>query len=185
MTENRRIVVLGLGSLIRSDDGVGVHAVRLLMEGPRVPEGVAVVEGGTLGLALLPAIEDATHVLALDAVNTGAAPGTVARFEMSQLRPLPGSPSVHQLGFADLMEALRWMGKVSKQMVLIGVQPSQTGWGVALSREVEAALPRLLQAALEQLEEWGLQTALSGKYEESEKPNVSSCSWKDSEHAGR
>lgn len=163
MTEHKRIVVLGLGNQIRSDDGVGVHAVRLLMQDHGVPDGVEVIEGGTAGLDLLPAIEDATHVLALDAVNTGAAPGAVVRFEMSELSPLPGSPSVHQIGFADLLEALRWMDKGSKQMVLLGVQPSHTGWGDALTPEVEAALPRLIQAALDELEQWAPQAASSPK----------------------
>jgi hydrogenase maturation protease len=168
MTENKRIVVLGLGNLIRSDDGVGVHAVRVLTQDPRVPDYVEVIEGGTTGLDLLPAIEDATHVLALDAVNTGAAGGTLKRFDMSQLGLLPGSPSVHQLGFADLMEALRWMDKASKQVVLLGVQPSETGWGTTLSREVEAALPRLIQAALAELEQWTLHNTPPDQYQESD-----------------
>ncbi len=160
MTEKKRIVVLGLGNLIRSDDGVGVHAVRVLRQDSRVPDCVEVIEGGTTGLDLLPVIEDATHVLALDAVNTGAAGGTLKRFDLSQLGSLPGSPSVHQLGFADLLEALRWMDKTSKQVVLLGVQPSETGWGDALSPEVEAALPALVQAAVEELEQWTLPRTL-------------------------
>lgn len=167
MTE-KRIVVLGLGNLIRSDDGVGVHATRALMRDPRVPDGVEVIEGGTRGLDLLPAIEDATHVLALDAVNTCAAGGTLTRFDLSQLGLLPGSPTVHQLGFADLMEALRWMDKASKQVVLLGVQPSQTGWGATLSPEVEAALPSLVDAALAELEQWTLQTTPPVEFQESE-----------------
>ncbi len=154
MTKDERLVVLGLGNLIRSDDGVGVHAVRLLAQDPRFPSHVQVVEGGTLGLALLPAIEDASCLLALDAVNTGTVPGTVMRFEMSELKPLPGSPSVHQLAFADLLEALRWMDKTPRKIVLFGVQPAQTGWGTTLSQEVEAALPQLIRAALEELELW-------------------------------
>lgn len=158
MTNHKRVVVLGLGNLIRSDDGVGVHAVRLLMQDRRVPVAVELVEGGTGGLDLLPAIEDATHVLALDAVNTGAAAGTLKRFDLSQIGPLPGSPSVHQLGFADLMEALRWMDRAPKRWVLLGVQPLETGWGAVLSPEVEAALPLLIHAALEELEQWKLQS---------------------------
>jgi hydrogenase maturation protease len=157
MTNHKRVVVLGLGNLIRSDDGVGVHAVRLLMQDRRVPDGVELVEGGTRGLDLLPAIEDATHVLTLDAVNTGAAAGTLMRFDVSLITSLPGSPSVHQLGLADLMEALRWMDRGSKRFILLGVQPLRTGWGLALSREVEAALPLLIQAALEELEHWTIQ----------------------------
>jgi hydrogenase maturation protease len=169
MTKHKRVVVLGLGNLIRSDDGVGVRALRLLMQDYRVPDGVDVIEGGTAGLNLLPEIEDATHVLALDAVNTGVAPGAVVRFEIPEFGPLPWSPSVHQAGRADLLEALRWIDKGSKQMVLLGVQPSQTRWGDAsLSPEVEAALPQLILAALEELEQWTLQATPTGYCETSD-----------------
>ncbi len=153
-----RIVVLGLGNLIRSDDGLGVHAVRLLARDPRVPDGVEIVAGETQGLNLLPLIEDATHVLALDAVNTGAVPGTVMRFDLSTLEPLPGNPSVHQLGFADLLEALRWLDKAEKHMVLVGMQPGETGWGDSLSPIVTAALPQLIEAAVADLQQWAAQS---------------------------
>ena len=156
-----RILVLGLGNLIRSDDGAGVHAARLLMGNPRLPQAVEVIEGETAGLDLLAVIHDATHVLALDAVNTGAEPGTVTRFDLSGLAPLPGSPSVHQLGFADLLEALRWLDKADKRMVLLGLQPLETGWGDALSPAVAAALPQLVEAALVELEQWVPQPATS------------------------
>ena len=172
MTQNKRIVVLGLGNLIRSDDGVGVHAVRMLMEDSRVPDGIEVIEGGTAGLDLLAAIADATHVLALDAVNTGAAGGTLTRFDLSQLGLLPGSPSVHQNGFADLMEALRWLDKASKQVVLLGVQPAYTGWSDALSEEVEAALPQLVRAALQELKVWTQDTPTDAHKESEEKQCV-------------
>jgi hydrogenase maturation protease len=185
MIEDKRIVVLGLGNLIRSDDGIGVHAIRVLMKDPRVPNGVRLIEGGTAGLDLLPAIEDATHVLAIDAVNMGAATGTLKRFDLSELGVLPGSPSVHQLGFADLMEALRWMNKASKRVVLLGVQPSETGWGYVLSPEIEATLPRLTQAALDELEQWTLEIARpENNTKRVVKSNVSSCSRTDSEFAG-
>ena len=160
MTENQRIVVIGLGNLIRSDDGVGVHAALRLMTDPRVPAGVEVIDGGTQGLNLLPVIAGATHIVAIDAVNTGVAPGKVLRYEMAQLQALPGSPSVHQIGFADLLEALRWLDKSIPNMVLIGVQPEVTGWGAKLSPAVEAALPRLVETVLGELEQWVNQSVL-------------------------
>jgi len=159
MSGDRRIMLLGLGNLVRSDDGVGVHAVQRLKNDVRLPQGVEVLDGGTLGLQLLPAIEDATHVLAIDAVNTGAEPETVVRFDMSELTPLPGSPSVHQIGFADLLSALQWKGKFPEHMVLLGVQPEETGWGTELSARVEAALPALTQAAIDELEQWKREVA--------------------------
>lgn len=62
-------------------------------------------------------------------------------------------------------------------MVLLGVQPAQTGWGDTLSREVEAALPRLIQAALEELEQWTLETTPPDKYQVSDKNTVPSPVW--------
>lgn len=164
-TQPRRVVVLGLGNLIRCDDGAGIHAIQRLLRDPRLPADVEVMDGGTLGLQLLPAIEDATHILVLDAVNSGGAPGAIARYAMSELEPLPGSPSVHQLGFADMLEGLRWMNKLSnKKIVLLGVQPEQTGWGENLSPTVESALPALIQATLQELQEWQatIETPTSG-----------------------
>jgi hydrogenase maturation protease len=160
MTQTRRIVVLGLGNLIRSDDGVGVHAALRLMSDPRVPVGVEVIDGGTQGLSLVPVIAGATHIVAIDAVNTGVAPGKILRYEMSQLDALPGSPSVHQIGFADLLEALRWLDQSIQTMVLIGVQPEVTGWGTRLSPSVETALPRLVETVIGELEQWVNQPVL-------------------------
>lgn len=150
-----RIVALGMGNLIRSDDGVGIHAMRLLAADPRLPANVEVLDGGTLGLQLLPALEDATHLVVLDAVNFGAEPGTVVRYEITEGETLPGSPSVHQIGFADLLEGLRWMDRFAgKKIVLLGVQPAVTGWGDGLSPVVEAAMPELIAAAIDELNHW-------------------------------
>jgi len=163
MVRSQRIIVLGLGNLIRSDDGVGIHAIHELFRDSRIPENVELLDGGTLGLQLLPAIEDATHVLAIDAINTGADPGTIVRFDISEIEPLPGTPSVHQIGFSDLLAALRLLEKFPEQMVLLGVQPEETGWGEKLSGVVQAALPALIEVALDELHKWIPQPALAAR----------------------
>lgn len=157
---SRRIIILGLGNLIRSDDGVGIHAIHHLFRDRRIPGSIELLDGGTLGLQLLPAIQGVTHLLVLDAINTGAPPGTLARFDMSEMEPLPGSPSVHQIGFADVLAALHLLEKFPQQMILLGVQPEETGWGDKLSNGVQAALPALIEAALEELQQWIPQSEL-------------------------
>lgn len=159
----KRVLVLGLGNLVRSDDGVGVHAALQLMSDPRLPSEVEVIDGGTQGLNLLPVITEATHIVAIDAVNAGVTPGTILRYEISELDALPGSPSVHQIGFADLLEALRWLGKSIQNLILIGVQPEETGWGAKLSRTVEAALPGLIETVIDELQHWANQPTLAEK----------------------
>lgn len=149
-----RVCVLGLGNLMRTDDAVGMLALRRLAEDVRLPREVEAVEGGTLGLDLLHAVYGVTHLLVLDAVDTGAAPGTLARFEGAGLARLPTSKSVHLLGLSDLMNVLLLMEAPPMETVLLGVQPESTDWGTALTSLVEAAQDELIERALAQLAEW-------------------------------
>lgn len=149
-----RIVVLGLGNLMRTDDAVGMLAVEQLRADARLPVSVSLVDGGTLGLDLLHPLEGATHLLALDAIDTGAAPGTLLRFAGEAIGDLPVAKSVHLLGFSDLIGALRLTGNAPVEIVVLGVQPEATGWGTQLTPGVESALQRLIESALTQVERW-------------------------------
>jgi len=147
-------VVIGVGNTILSDDGVGVHAARLLQGDPRVPAGVTILDGGTIGLELLPYSSDASRVLFLDAVNSGEAPGTLTRMTARDLLDTSVGWSVHQLGVADLVAALALVSTRAQDIVVLGVQPANTDWGTSLSPDVEAALMCLVDAALAQLQLW-------------------------------
>ncbi len=147
-------VVIGVGNTILSDEGVGVHAARLLQGDPRVPNGVTILDGGTIGLELIPYASDASRVLLLDAMNSGSAPGTLARMTGKDLLGMSGGLNVHQLGVADLIAALALVSARPQDIVVLGVQPANTDWGTTLSPDVEAALSRLVDAALAQLLLW-------------------------------
>lgn len=149
-----KIAVLGLGNLMRRDDAVGMLAIELLRTDPRLGPEVSVVEGGTLGLDLLYPLEGITHLLALDAVEAGAEPGTLLRFEGDEMARLPAAKSVHLLGFADLLAAMGLTGSAPREVVVLGVQPEVIAWGTTLSARVEATLPNLLDAAIAQIAEW-------------------------------
>jgi hydrogenase maturation protease len=149
-----KTIVLGLGNLINSDDGVGLFALRRLQQDSRVSSHVGLVEGGTKGLELVPYVCEASHLLVLDALEAGARAGTVLRLEGEDLRSLPGSGSAHQLALADLLVALRMIEMEPPQTVLLGVQPANTALGVGLSPSVEAAVPMLVEAAVAELSRW-------------------------------
>ena len=156
MSENAtvKIALLGLGNLMRTDDAVGMLTLQTLAESGLLPPDVRVIEGGTLGLDLLDSLRGISHLLALDAVDTGVPPGKLSRFEGKEINNLPVSKSVHLLGFSDLMGALRLMDAAPSEVVLLGVQPASTDWGTLLSPEVDLALQTLMQSALAQLTEW-------------------------------
>jgi len=147
-------IVLGLGNLVHADDGAGVHAIHALQRDERVPPGIALIDGGTQGLALLAHIACAARVLVIDAIDAGQPPGTLLRFEGSALKGLPGKSSIHQLGFADMMIALELLGESPGGVVLIGIQRSSTEWGAELTPVVERALPGLIDCVIAELKAW-------------------------------
>ncbi|MGH9646469.1 MAG: HyaD/HybD family hydrogenase maturation endopeptidase [Bryobacteraceae bacterium] len=149
-----RTLVLGLGNLVHSDDGVGVHAIQHLQADARVPPEVVLMDGGTQGLGLLPHIAGFQRVLVIDAVDVGERPGTLIRLEGNALEKLPGKPSVHQLGFADLMVALKLLGESPDEIVVIGVQPQSTDWSAELTAPVHESLDELVAVVIAQLESW-------------------------------
>jgi hydrogenase maturation protease len=154
-----RIVVVGIGNLIRTDDGLGVYALERLRRDARLPAGVTLIDGGTHGLELLVEVSEATHLLLLDAVDVGEAPGTFIRMVNEELHGLPCGASVHQIGLADLLATLPLVSTTPREMVLLGLQPASTDWGTELTPALEAALRPLVNAAIEQLARWAEEIA--------------------------
>ncbi len=147
-----KTVVLGLGNILHGDDGAGAQAISRLRSDPRVPAYVSLVEGGTLGLELLPHVWDCTRLIVIDAVDVGEPPGTLVRMSGEQLNSLPGNSSVHQLGVSDLLVALRMLADRQPEVVLLGVQPGSTDWSCELSPPVAAALDYLVEASIRELQ---------------------------------
>lgn len=147
-------LVLGLGNLVHGDDGVGVHAIERLQKDPRVPAGAVLMDGGTLGMALIPHVSGFKRVLVIDAIDAGQKPGTLIRLEGSAVENLPGKPSVHQLGFADMMISLKLLGEAPPELVVLGVQPESTEWTAELTPAVQASLDELSTLVINQLRSW-------------------------------
>lgn len=155
--ETSRILILGIGNLLNTDEGVGVHAVRQIKEQVGEVDGVAIEDGGTLGLNLLPLVEDATHLLILDAVNAGQPPGTVVELRKEEI-PLYGGfkLSQHQLTFQEVLGLALIRGKLPEYLHLVGVQPDSLEIGVGLSDKVMDALPEVTERSLKVLSSWGV-----------------------------
>jgi hydrogenase maturation protease len=154
MESPMRTLVLGLGNLVHSDDGVGIHAIQRLQRDEKVPPEVVLMDGGTQGLSLLPHISGFERLLVIDAVDVGQPPGTLIRLEGDAIEKLPGKPSVHQLGFADLMIALKLLGDSPEEVIVIGVQPQSTEWSVELTTPVRESLDELIALVIAQLDSW-------------------------------
>jgi hydrogenase maturation protease len=121
---------------------------------------VRVLDGGTLGLALLPYIEEARAVILVDAVRADEPPGTLLRMEGDQVGPaVAGRLSVHQIGVADLLDAAMLLGKSPPSLTLMGIVPETIEVGLGLSPAVERRLSELVAAVIEEAGTLGFELA--------------------------
>jgi hydrogenase maturation protease len=156
MSERIPLLVLGLGNVLLEDDGVGGAAVSLLRERFHVPRGAQVLDGGTLGLSLLPYLQAADAVILVDAIRAAAAPGTVVRLDGDDVAPAVATRlSPHQVGVADLLEGARWLDGYPAHLVLLGLVPSSMELAVGLSAQVHASLPALVDRVVQEAEALG------------------------------
>jgi hydrogenase maturation protease len=134
-----RTTVIGLGSPIMGDDGFGLAVLARLEARWHLPEDVELVDGGTWGMSLLPTIEDSDHVLFVDAINTGSAPGTVAVIEREQLPKyfmLKLSP--HQIDIREVLAACELRGTLPDVTEAYGAQPEIIDMSTELSPALAA-----------------------------------------------
>jgi hydrogenase maturation protease len=147
----RHILIAGVGNVLLSDDGVGVHALRALQQNPM--PGVTLAEIGTAILHGLHFLEKADHVLVIDAAQGGKPPGTVYLFEATANTEAKSITSIHSMG---LREAARFLtvGRSPPPITVLGVEPETLNFGMDLSGPVQAALPRVVALARETVAGW-------------------------------
>jgi hydrogenase maturation protease len=149
MSDRTPLLILGLGNLLCSDDGVGAVAVHRLLCEYEAPEGAVVLDGGTLGMALLPHLESADVAILVDAIRTDEPAGTLVRLEGEEVAPAVAARlSVHQVGVADLLDSARLLGRYPPRVILLGLVPTSIGLGVELTPAVQARLPSLVAAVV-------------------------------------
>lgn len=149
MTDEHRasVLILGIGNLLLSDEGVGVHAVRCLAQ-QVLPPGVEVLDGGTSGADLVDHLEGRAKVVVIDAASGDGPPGTVYRCEARELLEQAGSLSLHEFGLADSLHMAERLGCAPQRVIVLGVQPATLEPGMELSPDVAAVLPGIIKLAL-------------------------------------
>ena len=157
------LLVLGLGNVLLGDDGAGPAVIAWLRQTRVAPAGTRLFDGGTLGLSLLPYLEDARRVILVDAVAADAQAGTLVRLEGAEVGPAVATRlSPHQVGVADLLDGARWHDREPERLILLGVVPESIELGVGLSDPVRRALPQLIDLVCAEAQAWGHPLAPAG-----------------------
>ena len=155
----KETLVLGLGNILLRDEGVGVRVVEHLLAHYEFPEGVRVLDGGTLGLDLLPLLEKASRLLVIDAVQARKEPGTLVRLTRDEIPTFLDASKVspHQEGLQDLLAVALLKGYLPEEVVFWGAQIGTMGVGLDLSPPVAAQVEALGEKVLTELRQWGIE----------------------------
>jgi hydrogenase maturation protease len=137
--------VVGVGSMVMGDDGVGYHAIETLRKRDgELPEKTGLSHAGTTSFLALEAMSGADRAIVVDALDVDEPPGTVREYRLD--RPDAGTPEVtmHDYSFTDALAAGDAAYDVPERIYLIGVVPQRLEPSVDLSEPVAAALPDLV-----------------------------------------
>jgi len=160
MSDAARTLVMGIGNPLMGDEGFGPRVVELFLSRYTIPEGLSVIDAGTMGFTILNLFAEADRVLVVDALEgTGHEPGTLVRLTPEDMAPNQVMHSLHDARLTDVLEAALLMG-LEPEVACIGVQvQSIAQWHLELSPVVEAAVPHACDAVADALTAWGVTLA--------------------------
>lgn len=152
------VLILGVGNILLSDEGIGVRVVERLMHRFQFPDNVTLHDGGTAGMELLDMMANRDLIILVDAVRTGRAPSDtvvlrgdeVPAFFRTRISP-------HQVGLSDLLATLKITDEFPKQVVVVGIEPVSLETNVGLSAAVESKMDELEALVLSELSNRGIE----------------------------
>ncbi|MCX5859459.1 MAG: hydrogenase maturation protease [Proteobacteria bacterium] len=147
--ETPKTLIIGVGNTIFQDEGVGMHAVHDLQK-EKLPPGVELIEAETSILDYLPQIQSAEKIVIIDALRTGAPPGTIYRLTPEKL-PVDAALSLHAMGPLQVIQLARQAGDFHAEVIIIGIEPKEMEMGMELTPEVKARLPKIVETVLNEL----------------------------------
>lgn len=152
-----KVLVIGIGNILLGDDGIGVWLANEL-SGSNLPEDVDIIDAGTLGINLLPLIGDAEKLIIIDAIDAGLKAGEIVEIPIYRQteshrhilmeEDLPKSPmlSLHETNIFDALKAAQLVGKLPKEVLLIGIQIASLKPSCGLSPELKGRMKKYVEA---------------------------------------
>jgi hydrogenase maturation protease len=142
----KNVLILGIGNILQSDDGIGVHIVNQINEsGIKLPRGVEAVDGGTAGLDLLDLMQGRDKIVIVDALKTNDRPGSVYRFTPENTVSHGNRMSLHEIGIFEVIKTLRLMGE-NPEIEFVGIVPEDVStFDISISDSVKEAVPRAIE----------------------------------------
>ncbi len=160
-----RYAVLGLGNRLQADEALGglvverLHANEALLDGLPDASSVELLDGGTIGLGLLPYVAGLDGLVVVDIIDAGRSPGSLVDLDGRDVLDRGAAISVHDLGASEILGALLFMDALPQRVRVVGIQPRSIELGLELSADVAAGVPALIGAIRGHLAAWQAEDA--------------------------
>jgi len=153
----KNILVIGMGNVLMQDEGIGVRAIEELENRYHIPDAVTVVDGGTTGMELFNPIRACDQLIVADAVNTGAAYGSLVRIANEEIPQFFQTKlSNHQLGLSDLLALLALKGEIPEHVAVIGMVPHSLETQLGLTDAAKKGLDGMVAMLVKELADLGI-----------------------------
>ncbi|MCP4669800.1 MAG: HyaD/HybD family hydrogenase maturation endopeptidase [Desulfobacula sp.] len=151
-----KIAVIGIGNILMQDEGIGVHIIKELEKYSFNPH-IALIDGGNMGMDLLPFFDEHDKMIIVDAVDFEKQPGFIDTIENDDILTLfTTKMSLHHLGLKDVLSYAKLLDQTPKDLSLIGIQPKKVELDMKLSKTINSKIDTLTHMVLEKLKTWGI-----------------------------
>jgi hydrogenase maturation protease len=151
-TERHYLTIMGVGNVLLTDEGFGVHFVRRLEEEFTFAEGVRLIDGGVLAYALLDEICSCEHLIVIDAIKLTDIPGSIYRFTREELLTrLPPATSAHEVAFPDVLFKAELLGELPEVIFLCIIPEQYEEMCMEMTPLMKERLPDVERLLLEEL----------------------------------
>lgn len=156
-TEQKSILVLGVGNILYTDEGLGVRCVERLQERYDFSDNVTLMDGGTQGMRLMDPIMQSDFLIVVDAVLGDKGPGSIYRLKGEDLRKsIAFTDSMHQIDLLDTLAFCEVAGGKRPEAIIVGMEPAdyQT-MAIEPSQNTLAKMDEMVDAVLKEIEAAG------------------------------
>lgn len=139
-----KILVIGVGSVLRGDDGIGVRAIEAL-EKEVLPDNVTVEAGDLSGLDLLKYFGDYPRVIVIDAATMGEKPGAIKVFTPDEIKPatFKDKSSTHGIGLIETLTLAKEL-ELDNEIIIVGIEPVTMEYSLELTDTIRSRIPEII-----------------------------------------
>lgn len=144
----KKVLVLGIGNMLLTDEGVGVFAAEALQK-EEWPNNVTIMEAGTFTQDIFYLFEGYEALVVLDILHTNSEPGTIFRLgEEDLVQKESQRLSIHDIDLLDSLTMAQLLCGKRPTMRVVGIEPyDYNTWNIGLSEVLQPVFPAFLDAA--------------------------------------